>query len=78
MDITEKILTDKRYKNRLDRLDSETLLSIADDHIKALEAAHKGIAQEEPEKLNDVAYLQAVANAMQKLAQRVLEIHDKN
>jgi len=77
MDITEKILTDKRYKNRLDKLDSETLLSIADDHIKALEAAHKGIIQVEPKKLNDVEYLQAVADAMQKIAQKVLEIRNK-
>lgn len=73
MNISEVILKNKKYKAQIEQLDDETLRIVAKDHIKALEEASKGIKQEEPEKENDVEYLQAVADAMQKLAQRVLD-----
>jgi hypothetical protein len=72
MDITNKILKNKRYKELIDQLDDETLELIANDHLKALEAAKKGIQREEPEKTDDVEYLETMANEMQKMAQRVL------
>lgn len=69
MDITDKILKNKKYKKQLDRLSKETLRLIANDRQKALEAARKGIKENEPEKINDIEYLELVANAMQKIAQ---------
>ncbi len=73
MDIAEEILKNKKYKEQIDRLSNETLLLIANDHLAALEAAQRGIQQVEPDKVNDVEYLELVANAMQQLAQKVLK-----
>jgi hypothetical protein len=73
MDIIEKILKNKKYKEQIDRLDDETLVWIAKDRQKALETAQRGIAQQEPEKLNDIEYLEVVATGMQKLAQKILK-----
>lgn len=72
MDIADKIIENKKYRDQIDRLSNETLVLIAKDHVKALETAQKGIRQEEPEKIDDVEYLQTVADAMQKLAQKIL------
>lgn len=77
MDYTEKILKNTRYKKQIDLLSSATLTSISEDQLAALEAARKGIEQVEPEKLNDVEYLQYIADIMQKLAQKVLEERTK-
>ncbi len=73
MDINENILRDERYKAQIDSLDKETLKLMVEDHIKALEYARKGIEEKEPEKVNDVEYLEAIANGMQKLAKIILE-----
>ncbi len=73
MDYTDDILKNKRYKEQIDKLSSETLQLISNDDLQALEAAQKGIRQEEPEKLDDTEYLQTVADVMQKLARRVLK-----
>lgn len=70
---TEEILNDKRYKSRIEMLKSEDLQVVANDEIKALELARKGIEEVEPEKKEDVEYLQAVANGMQQLAKEILE-----
>ena len=72
MDITDVVFANKHYKERLDKLSKETLQIIANDPVRALEEARKGIKQEEPEKINDVSYLQEMANVMQKLAQKAL------
>jgi hypothetical protein len=68
MDITEKILTNKKYRKQIEVLSIETLRQIAEDPIIALEAARKGIAKEEPNKVNDIAYLQTLADGMQIVA----------
>lgn len=72
MDIIQEVLKNGRYKQQLDNLDNETLRLIAEDHIQALKAAQKGMEKEEPEKVNDVEYLQIIADNMQKLANIVL------
>lgn len=72
MDISEEILRNKKYKDKLDKLDRRTVVLIAKDHEKALEAAHKGIRKNEPENINDVEYLEFVADALQKLAQKMI------
>ncbi len=77
MDIADKILENKKYREQIDRLSNETLVLIAKDHVKALEAAQKGIKQEEQEKINDVDYLEAVGDEMQKLARKILELNQK-
>lgn len=73
MDITENILTDKRYKKQIALLSTKILKIIAEDHVRALVEAHKGIKQEEPERVNDLEYLEAMADGMQELAQAVLK-----
>lgn len=77
MDNINKILTDKRYKEKLDHLSNETLKSVANDPIKAQEVAKKGIEKLEKEKINNIEYLQEVANGIQKLAQILLIIRAK-
>lgn len=72
MDIAEEILKNKSYKKLVDRLSTNTLELIAKDHLKALKEAHKGIKKEEPERLNDIEYLQAQADAMQAFAKKLL------
>ena len=73
MDITDKILKNEKYREIIDNFDDETLKMVAEDHLKALEAARKGIEQEEPEKVNDIEYLEAMAKAVQKLAKSILQ-----
>jgi hypothetical protein len=75
MDI-KSIINDGRYKKQLESLDKEALKLVVDDHIKALEYANIGIRQVEPEKINDIDYLEQVANEMQKLAKMILESRD--
>jgi len=41
----------------IDGLSNDILRAVANDHIRALEEAKKGIEQEEPEKINDIDYL---------------------
>jgi len=72
MDITDEILKNDKYKKLVDRLSTKTLKLIAEDHLRALQEAHKGIKKEEPERLNDLEYLQAMADGMQILAKTVL------
>lgn len=78
MDVMEEILKNKRYRDRVDQLSDEKLAVIAEDHLKALEEASKGIEDEEPDRVNDLEYLEEIANGMQKLAQKVLELRNKN
>lgn len=73
MDITDQILNDNRYKSQIETLDQETLEIMAKDHVKALEYARKGIEQIEPEKVNNLEYLELVANKMQRVAREILE-----
>lgn len=73
MDKNESIIKNKKYKEQINQLSNKILMKIANDEIFALEAASKGIEQHEPDKINDVEYLQAVADGMQKLAQRILK-----
>lgn len=74
MDVTDKILENEKYREIIDNLDEETLKTIAMDHLKALEAAREGIEEEEPEKVDDVEYLEAMATAMQELARNIRNI----
>ena len=76
MDITEEILKNKKYREQFDRFDKKTLILIANDHMAALEAAKKGIKQNEPEKANDVDYLELMAKEMQKVAEKILGERD--
>ncbi len=73
MDITEKILTNKKYRKQIEGLSIETLGQIAGDPIIALEAAREGIEKEEPDKVNDIAYHQAIADGMQKVARILIK-----
>lgn len=73
MDIIQEVLKNGKYKQQLDSLDDETLRRIAEDPFQALKAAQNGVGKEEPEKANDLDYLQAIADSMQKLAKILLE-----
>ncbi len=72
MDVVKKILKNKKYKKQVDRLSTEILKIIMEDHIRALEEAYKGVKQQEPERVNDIEYLEAMADEMQKLSRTVL------
>lgn len=61
----------EEYKQQLEKLDSETLEIIYNDHSKALEYAKKGIEMIEPEKLSD-KYINELAYEMQAVAKMVL------
>lgn len=73
MDITDQIIKNKKYRDQIDQISSEKLKIIAEDHMRALEEANNGIKQFEPKKINDIKYLQDLADGMQKLAQKVLK-----
>lgn len=73
MDDLKKILEDKRYKERIESLKNKDLEIVAKDEMKALELAKKGIAEVEPEKKDDLEYLNLVAHGVQQLAKMVLE-----
>lgn len=73
MNIIEEVLKNKKYKKQVDQLSTQMLKIIAEDHIRALEEAYKGVKREEPERSNDVEYVQAQADAMQSLAKIILE-----
>lgn len=73
MDILQEVLKNGKYKQQLDRLDDETLKRISEDNVQALKAAQKGVQKEEPERTNDIDYLQAIADSMQKLAVILIE-----
>jgi len=77
MDRLEKIFKNKQYKQQLDQMSPELLKAISEDSIKALEVAQKGIEQVEPEKINEVEYLQKVADGIQKIAQKLLRSRAK-
>ncbi len=64
------------YKKQLDKLESETLQIMSGDRLKAVEYARKGIAEIEPENLNE-EYVQTVANEMQVIAKMILEERNK-
>jgi len=72
MDITEEIFKNKRYRKLVDQLSNETLELVANDHLRALKEAHRGIQKEEPYKINDLEYLEALSNEMQKMARIIL------
>lgn len=73
MDISQDILSDKRYQRQIEKISDKSLKLIAEDSIRALKEAHKGVKQVEPERVKDLEYLQALADAMQKFAQEVLK-----
>ena len=72
MDITEKILKNDKYKKLVNGLSSQTLKLVAEDHLRALKEARRGIAEMEPQKTNDMEYLEAQAEAMQTFAKNLL------
>ncbi len=78
MGITEDILENDKYKHQIEALDNETLVTLLNDHDKALEYAQKAIEQIAPEKLDDVEYLEVVANGMRQLAKAILEERPRN
>lgn len=78
MGITEDILENDQYKRQIEALDNETLITVLNDHNKALDYAQKAIEQIAPEKLDDAQYLEVVANGMQQLAKSILEKKPKN
>ncbi|GEM_PF-3729320 len=73
MDITEEIFKNKRYREQINQISSEKLSLIANDPLRALEEARRGIQHEEPDRIDDVKYLQDLADGMQRLAQKVLK-----
>lgn len=77
MDAVEEVLTNEKYKKQIDRLGTKMLEIIANDPVKALEMAYKGVSKIEPEKAKDLEYLQSQANAMQKFAEAVLKKRSK-
>lgn len=72
MDITDEILKNDKYKDLVDGLSSQTLKLVAENRLRALKEAHRGIAEMEPEKTNDMAYLESQADAMQSFAKKLL------
>lgn len=73
MDTFEKILINKKNKNLIDKLSDETVILIAKDPLKALEAAEKGVKKEEPEQANNVEYIQSIADEIQKSAHMIIK-----
>lgn len=73
MNISEDILSDKRYIKQIEKISDKSLKLVAEDPIRALKEAHKGVKKVEPERANDLEYLQTLADGMQKLAQMVLK-----
>ena len=72
MDLLDLIQNNPRYKAIIDSLSTETLAIVANDHQRALREARKGILREEPERIDDTEYLEAMATAMQHVAKREL------
>lgn len=72
MNVTEEILKKERYKKIVDGLSKQTLKLLAEDRLNALKAAHKGIEEIEPERVNDMDYLEVQADAMQSFAKSLL------
>lgn len=66
-----------KYKQEIQKLNSEGLRVLSKDRSRAIEYAKKGIEEIEPEKLND-DYIRAVASEMQIIANLVLEERAKN
>lgn len=77
MDVTDQILKNKQYDKQISEISNENLRIIAENHIRALEEARKGIKLKEPDKNDNVDYLEYLADGMQKLAQKVLEKRKK-
>lgn len=78
MDIADKIFKNKRYKKIVDQLSNETLKIVANNRLRALKEAQRGIAKEEPEKVDDMEYLEAQADVMQNFAKSLLEKRSKS
>lgn len=74
----EELIKDERYKKRIDRLSDKTLLLVADDRIRALKWAYEQVEKEEPERKNDIEYLEVLADGMQKLARTTLDKRSKS
>jgi len=72
MNMPEDILSDKRYTKQIEKISDKSLQLIAEDPIRALKEAHKGVKKVEPERVNDLEYLQALADAMQSFAKALL------
>ena len=72
MSISEDILSDKRYIKQIEKISDKSLKLVAEDPIRALKEAHKGVKKVEPERANDLEYLQAQADAMQSFAKSLL------
>ncbi len=73
----EDILSDKRYAKQIEKISDKSLKLIAEDSIRALKEAYKGVKQEDPERSNDVEYVQSQADAMQLMAKAVLKERSK-
>ncbi len=78
MSTIEELIKDERYKKRVDHLTNDVLKQVVDDRIKALKWAYEQVEQEEPERKNDLEYIEVVAGGMQKLAKIVLNKRSKS
>lgn len=78
MNISEDILSDKRYIKQIEKISDKSLKLVAEDSIRALKEVHRGAKKVKPERANDLEYLQALADAMQLMAKTVLKERVEN
>lgn len=76
MSVADEIINNphfKFYKEMFEQLDSETLQLAMSDRAKTLEYVKENVKREQPEKVNDTEYIDALVNEMQKVAKEILE-----
>lgn len=81
MSIADEIINNphfKFYKEMFEKLDSETLRLAMSDRAKTLEYVKENLKREQPEKVNDTEYINALVNEMQKVAKEILQNRTKN
>ncbi len=81
MSVADEIINNphfKFYKTMFEQLDSETLHLAMSDRAKTLEYVKENVKREQPEKINDTEYIDALVTEMQKVAKEILENRAKN
>ncbi len=71
-DAVRKIMETDFYASKVRKFTNETFITLISDRDQAVELARKTVEEFEPENLTD-DYIEVVADAMQELAQKVLE-----
>ncbi len=68
----QKIMENDFYASKVRKFTNETFITLITDRDRAIELAKKTVEEFEPENLTD-DYVEVVADAMQELAQKVLQ-----